>query len=307
MNEAIQQPTKASVHVHGIDIEYLEWVPESSKERGEHCERGLVIACHGFPDHARTFRFLGPHLARQGYRVVAPNLRGYGPSQADKGPFHPLAIARDIVEMSSTLRAQDEKLFLVGHDWGAAATYLAASALGSKVEKIATLAVPQGKGFMNALVIDPEQQRRSWYMFFFQFPMAEQAVAHDDLAFVERLWKDWAPSYQLPTNEMRKLKDRLSTEGVLRSALSYYRDTFDPPTPSDELAAFAASASGLISSPCLYLHGDEDGCIGSNVSASMEDGFSRPLQREVLEGVGHFLHLEDPERVQAKIVDFFDQ
>ncbi len=297
MQTAIES-TPLRVRANEVDFSCLEWNGGS---------RGLVLAAHGFPDHAPTFKALGQALAAEGYRVVAPYLRGYAPTDITTGPYHPTAIAKDLFELATTLRREQEPLYMVGHDWGAAATYLAAAALGPTVSRIVTLAVPHGSGFAQALVANPEQQRRSWYMFFFQLPFASAAVAHQDFAFIERLWRDWSPGYQAPPAEMQALKETLGKEGVLTAALYYYRDTFQTPVLNDELVEFSHRAAAKIKAPCLYLHGTDDGCIGWEVAEAMADGFEGELVKEQIAGVGHFLHLEQPESINARVVDWLAQ
>ena len=295
MKPAVES-TPLKVRANGIDFGCLEW---------DGGTRGLVLAAHGFPDHAPTFEAFGQALAAEGYRVVAPYLRGYAPSEITEGPYHPMAIAQDLTELAVALRRDREPLYLVGHDWGAAATYLAAAALGDSVEKIVTLAVPHGGGFTQALISNPEQQRRSWYMFFFQLPFAEPAVAYENFAFIDRLWQDWSPGYEPPPGAMAQLKETLAKEGVLSAALSYYRDTFQTPFLNDDLVEFSHRAAAKIKAPCLYLHGALDGCVGWEVADAMGDGFAGELVKELVPGVGHFLHLEQPELIHRRVLAWF--
>src|SRR4030095_4472637 len=87
-----------------------------------------------------------------------------------------------------------EPVTVLGHDWGAAAAYGAATMAPERIAKLITMAVPHG--VTKALVTNPAQQRRSWYMFFFQMSFAETAVSYKDFAFIERLWEDWSRVWQ---------------------------------------------------------------------------------------------------------------
>lgn len=286
---------KGSVLANGLEFHFLEMG-----------EGPLVLMLHGFPDHARTFRHQMPVLAEAGYRVVAPYMRGYAPTTAPPdGPFSVPKLGEDAVALIGALGA--DRAVVVGHDWGAAASYAAAGLAPEKIDKLVTMAVPYGPGLTSALVSDPEQQRRSWYMFFFQTPMAELAVAHDDFAFIDRLWADWSPGFEPPAEEMRRLKETLSSEGTLSAALGYYRHTFLPPADVVQATADLATRTlGPISVPTLYLHGALDGCIGVGCAEGMESQFTAGLRTQVLESAGHFLHLEEPEVVSRALLAFLE-
>ena len=107
--------------------------------------------------------------------------------------FYVADLAHDVVELVKSLGAG--RATLLGHDWGAHAAYGAAVLAPEMFDRIVTLAVPYGPGLREAFVTSPEQQRRSWYIFFFQSRLAEAALAYDDHALVERLWRDWSPGW----------------------------------------------------------------------------------------------------------------
>ena len=154
----------------------------------------LLLCLHGFPDHAHTFRHQLKHFSAAGYRVVAPFMRGYAPTTSSEGAtFYVADLAHDVVELVKSLGAG--RATLLGHDWGAHAAYGAAVLAPEMFDRIVTLAVPYGPGLREAFVTSPEQQRRSWYVFFFQSRLAEAALAYDDHALVERLWRDWSPGW----------------------------------------------------------------------------------------------------------------
>jgi pimeloyl-ACP methyl ester carboxylesterase len=130
------------------------------------------------------------------------------------------------------------------------------------------------------------------------------AVPINDFAFIDRLWREWSPGYSLPAPERAALMEMLRQPGVLSQTLAYYRQLFAPPSDDPAEQAIETLASGVIEAPSLYLHGAEDGCMSADLSEGMEAVFKNGLQRIVLPGVGHFLHLEQPEEVAGRIVDF---
>jgi 4-alpha-glucanotransferase len=265
----------------------------------------LVLCLHGFPDHARSFRFQLPALAKAGFRAVAPYLRGYAPSDVPaNGPYQAAALAKDAAALIDAL-SPNEPAFLFGHDWGALATYGAAQVAAQRIRKIATAAVPHGPQLMQAIVTNYSQMKRSWYIFMFQMPTAEAAVSNNGFEFLDRLWADWSPGWTLPREEMTALKATFQKPGVLGAALGYYRHTFNPALQRAELADLQAKLlTDPISVPALVFHGERDGCIGVETLAGMETLFPKGLKKVVLPDAGHFLHQEKPERVNEELIAF---
>jgi pimeloyl-ACP methyl ester carboxylesterase len=267
-------------------------------------EGPLVLCLHGFPDHLRSFRHQLPALAAAGYRAVAPAMRGYAPTgPAPDGRYQTAALAEDAVALIGALGHEDAVVF--GHDWGALAAYGAALAAPGRVRKLIAAAVPYGPQVSGAFMTSYDQQRRSWYMFFFQTPFADVALAHDDFAFVERLWRDWSPGWDFPREEMVALKETFRQPGVAEAALGYYRAMFNPALQDPELSALQYRMMiDPIEVPAMMLQGANDGCIGAELVEGMAAFFPRGLRTEVVAGTGHFLHQENPERINALLLDF---
>ena len=278
------------VEANGLTFHYLE--------AGE---GPLVLALHGFPDHARSYRHQLNALAAAGYRVVAPYMRGYAPTEIpDGGYFGVQALAQDAIALAEALSR--DPVVLIGHDWGAAAAHAAAATAPERFSKLITMAVPYGPAFSQSLVSNPAQQRRSWYMFYSQLPRADVAVALNDFAFVERLWRDWSPGWDIPMEELASVQATLGKPGVVSAALSYYRHTFNPSANAPRPAATAATRQ--ISVPALYIHGREDGCIGVELTAGMEAFFDNGLRKVIVDDAGHFVHQEKPDEVNRLILQF---
>jgi pimeloyl-ACP methyl ester carboxylesterase len=267
-------------------------------------EGPLVLCLHGFPDHARSFRHQLPALAAAGFRAVAPFMRGYAPSEVPPdGPYQSAALAQDAVALIRALGHDRAALF--GHDWGAVAAYGAAVLAPERVTRLVTAAVPHGAAFPAALLTNYEQQRRSWYMFFFQTPFADAAVPFGDFRFLERLWQDWSPGWAYPPEEMAALKDTFRQPGVLAAALAYYRETLNPANQRPVLAEVQGRiAVSPVVVRTLYLHGARDGCVGAELLDGMEQLFPQGLETVIVPEAGHFVHQERPEVVNPKLVEF---
>ena len=266
-------------------------------------EGPLVIALHGFPALPISFRHQIPMLAENGYRVVVPWLRGYSGSDAPSdGPFEVAILIQDLLALIDQLT--DQPVTLIGHDWGAAVVRGAAIMAPEKVEKIVCMSVPTVGNFGQALLTNPTQQRRSWYLYFFQLPFAEKAVAHDDFAFIEQLWQEWSPGWHCPQAVMDEIKSAFRHPSVLKAALGYYRSQFNPALQQPDLADMRKRLSDPIPVSAMHLHGADDGCIGAETTAGMESAFSKHFEKHVIPAAGHFVHQEQPDIVNRLIIGF---
>ncbi|MFC0080639.1 alpha/beta fold hydrolase [Aciditerrimonas ferrireducens] len=278
---------------HGLRLAALVAGPEDGP---------LALCLHGFPDTAWTWRHLLPVLGAAGYRAVAPWQRGYGPSDLPEGGRVLVGAAvLDALALHEALGAGPDAV-LLGHDWGALACYGALALAPERWRAGVGLAVPPGPR-LQAGFVTYDQLRRSWYMFFIQHPLAEWAVAASDLAFLERLWRDWSPAYD-PSEDLGWVRQALGTPERLRAALSWYRAQLDPAQQDPAFAEAQAATGRLGTRPLLYLHGSDDGCIGAELADGAVEGWPAGSRVVVLEGAGHFLHLEQPERVEEEILAF---
>lgn len=270
-------------------------------------EGPLALCLHGFPDSAWTWRHLLPKLAAAGYRAVAPFLRGYAPSQVPAdGLYQPGAIASDALALHEALGGDGDAV-LIGHDWGALAAYGALGHAPDRWRRAVVASVPPPATVAQAF-FSYDQLQRSWYMFFFQSPLSDMAVPMDGLAFIDRLWADWSPGFD-GADDAARAKDCLRDPANLTAALGYYRATIGAGPRDPELDLIEASGGQPIPVPTLYLHGADDGCMGSEL---IDDGILASLTAEgsrveVVPGTGHFLHLEAPEVVDGLILDFLGQ
>lgn len=272
------------------------------------CGRGPVVLClHGFPDHARSFRFMLPALAASGFRAIAPTLRGYEPSsQPADGDYHLVRMAEDVVGWLDQLG--EERVHLVGHDWGAVIGYVVGAMAPARLLSLTTLAIPHPRRLGEGLRAHPGQLRNSWYMLFFQLRgLADIAVSWRNWALIEKLWRDWSPGWELPPAEMAAVKQTLAQPGVRRAALGYYRAMLGLPTGAARQTRALLEAS--IPVPTLALTGAKDGCVDSRLHdvAMRKDDFPSGLEIVRLESAGHFLHQEEPDEVNRLVVDWLQR
>lgn len=284
--------TTGQVGANGVEFSYLE--------AGE---GPLALCLHGFPDSAWTWRHLLPALADAGYHAVAPFLRGYAPTSVPAdGRYQTAVLGLDACALHDALGG-DARAVIVGHDWGAMATYVAANHERARWQRVVTLAVPPA-GAVAGGFMSYAQLKRSWYMFFFQHALADIVVAMGDLEFIDGLWADWSPGYDA-TDDLEHVKAALRDPANLAAALGYYRATLGNVGVDPSLDAVQAKGGEVTQQPTLYLHGRRDGCLGIEVAEGARPLLRSPGSRmEVIDDAGHFLQLERPDVVNALVVDF---
>ncbi|MFZ9707057.1 MAG: alpha/beta fold hydrolase [Ilumatobacteraceae bacterium] len=282
-----------SVRASELDVTYLE------------CGDGPLAVCmHGFPDSPHTWRHLMPELAKAGYRAVAPFMRGYAPTSVpSSGVYQTAALARDANALHEALGG-DERAVIIGHDWGAPSVCGAAIDAPERWSKVVSMAVPPGPALGAAFLGNLAQVQRSWYMFFFQHGLSNHVVAANDLAFIDMLWSQWSPDYQADV-DLSHVKSSLRDSANLQAALGYYRATLGDGKRDPELADLQQRMGGEYpKQPLLYLHGENDGCIGREVAEAARGMSPANVRYEFIEKAGHFMQLEQPSRVNALILDF---
>ena len=288
--------TQGSVEANGLAFAYLA--------AGD-ADAPLALCLHGFPDSAWTWRHLLPSLAAEGYRAVAPWLRGYAPTTVpDDGHYQSAVIGLDACALHQALGGGDDAV-LIGHDWGALAAYSAVHHPDTRWRRLVAMAVPP-PATLAGTFLSYDQLRRSWYMFFFQHPLAEMAVPMDELAFVDRLWADWSPGYDA-ADDLPHVKDALRDPANLAAALGYYRATLSGTglDPRPEVEVLQAASNGTPPLPTLYVHGRTDGCMGAEAVEGAAAVLTHDGSRvELVDGAGHFLHLERPDVVNRLVLDF---
>ena len=244
-------------------------------------------------------------LAEAGFRVVAPQIRGYqATSQPANRRYYMSDLAGDVAGWMDELGAPTAHI--IGHDWGAAIGYAAAAAWPRRITSLTTLAVPHLRHFRQRLWRHPKQLGRSWYMLFFQLPwLPERAIRAHRWKLLRRLISTWSPGWNPPDDWWKELVSSFEEPGVLPGALGYYRRIFDwlsrPGRQSVDLL------TKRLTCPVHLLMGANDGCMSASLSESMMDAedFTGGLTRTVVPDTGHFLHLEAPETVLDHFVSWW--
>jgi len=285
-----------TVVTNGVKFAYLSAGADDTS-------RPLALCLHGFPDTAHGWRHLLPALADAGFRAIAPFQRGYAPTQVPAdGCYQSGALGIDANSLHETLGGNGEAI-IIGHDWGATGTHAAAVLEPTRWRRVVTLAVPPGNAVAVGFLTNLDQIQKSWYMFFFQHALADIVVPANDLAFIDRLWAQWSPGYDAAV-DLPLVKAALRDPVNLAAALGYYRATLGSGKRDTRYEAAQGATQIVPTQPMLYMHGRNDGCLGVDIAQAAATSLPANVAVEIIDNAGHFLHIEQPAIVNARILDF---
>lgn len=248
-----------------------------------------VLLLHGFPDSARLWRHQIPVLTEAGYRVLAPDLRGYGRSgkPQDVQAYRMSTLAKDMLAVLD--EAGVDSVHVVGHDWGASLGWYVTVAHSSRVRTLTALSVGHPSAFREAGL---RQREKTWYMLLFQFRgVAEKWLSDDDWHWL-RTWTGSPP-------ELEHWIEDLSRPGALSAALNIYRANMAPERlvePGRQLPAADRPVLGVWSSGDLALL--EEQMTGSKRYVNGEWRYER------IEGASHWVPLEAVDRLNDLLLDW---
>lgn len=264
-------------------------------ERGP-ADGPLVLCLHGFPDGPQSFLPLLDALGAAGYRAVAPAMRGYLPSGIpDDGDYRAVTLARDVIALIDHLGAG--KAVVVGHDWGAVATYLAAAMRPDRVAAVVAAAIPHLRRFL--LRPTRTQLWRSRYMARFQWRGIEPRLLAQGQHELRALAACWSPGLDVDA-ALAAVWAGFTDPARLKAALGYYRALPGGLASGEAWQLILAP----VPVPALVLHGATDGCVGREMFQGQEHLFAAGVQQREFAGAGHFLQLEQPQRFADEVLRF---
>jgi epoxide hydrolase 4 len=237
--------------------ELREGYAEVGDQRLHYVEAGegpLVILLHGFPEFWFGWRLQIQPLAAAGFRVVAPDMRGYNLSSKPNGVH-----AYDTDKLTDDIRGLihergAESALLVGHDWGGTVAWDTAMSHPEVVERLAILNVAHPRQFLRGLH-HPGQLRKSWYVFFFDLPELPEAVVHaNDWHFFRHFLRDARPAYT--SEELERYIEAWSQPGAAAGMINYYRNA------ARQSPKHVEAQVRPISAPTLLIWGQDDRYLG---------------------------------------------
>lgn len=256
----------------------------------------LVVLLHGFPEFWYGWRRQIEPLARAGFRILAPDQRGYNLSDKPPGvaAYNLDALADDVLGLVQALGR--ERAALVGHDWGGAVAWWAAIRRPELVERLAILNCPHPLVMRRALRRSPAQIRRSWYIAFFQIPrLPERCVALGEHAALVGALRRRARPEDLTAEDVARYREAWSRTGALTGMVNWYRAMrrHPPAVPHDV----------RVRVPTLVLWGTRDRYLGIELARPSLELCTRGELVEIDEAT-HWVQHDAPDEVNRRLIDF---
>lgn len=273
--------TFITVRANGLDFEVLE-AGEGDR---------LALCLHGFPEHALSWRNQIPLLVSLGYRVWAPNQRGYGnsPRPQDVAAYDMSHLLDDVTALIDASGAKS--VTLIGHDWGAAVCWFYAMRQPRPLERLIIMNVPHPAPFSRALRTF-KQARRSWYMGFFQLPRLPEFLLSRRHAYAigQVFLKSASNPERFTPDVIAVYRDQAARPGALTGMLNWYRAA--PNSMRKQLKLGVP----VIQTPTLMIWGEDDTALGKETTYGT-DRYVADLKLCYLPGVSHWVQQDAPERV----------
>jgi pimeloyl-ACP methyl ester carboxylesterase len=269
-----------------------------------------IILLHGFPDDVHAFDEVAPPLAKAGYRVLVPYLRGYGPTRFldANAPrmAEQAAIGQDVLDFADALKL--DRIAVAGFDWGGRA---AAIATALKPERVRAAVLIGGYSIQDTTTPgppgSPEAEQRLWYQYYFNTERGRAGLQANRKALCKLLWQSWSPSWHFTDETYNRTAPSFDNPDFVDVVIHSYRHRLGN-APGE--ARFKAVEEQLakrpkIQCPAITLYGADDGIARpSRESPPAERAvFANLVARRVIDGVGHFMPREKPEAVSGALLE----
>jgi pimeloyl-ACP methyl ester carboxylesterase len=284
-----------TVRTPTLEIGYEEW--------GE-AAGAPVVLLHGFPDDAHAWDGVAPPLAARGYRVLAPYLRGYGPTRfLDAGAprmAQQAAIGQDLLDFLDALGI--ERAALAGYDWGGRAACITAILAPARVRALVTIC---GYNVQNTIAAPVPasalQERANWYQWYFNTERGRLGLEQNRREICRLLWRDWSPGWRFDDATFEQAAAAFDNPDFVPVVIHSYRHRYRnaPGEPRFDAIEQRLAARPRIEVPSAILHGRDDGVDPPARSEKHPALFPAGTERRVIPDAGHFLPREQP----AAVVD----
>jgi pimeloyl-ACP methyl ester carboxylesterase len=268
-----------------------------------------VICLHGFPDDVRAWDEVAPPLAKAGYRVLVPYLRGYGPTRFRdaKAPrvAEQAAIGQDLIDFADALHLP--RFAVAGYDWGGRAACITAALHPDRVRAAVliggysiqdTIAPPQPAA--------PETERALWYQWYFNTERGRAGLKANRRSLCRLLWQTWSPGWRFSEDTFNRTAASFDNPDFVEVVIHSYRHRNGNALGEERFKAIERNLAERpkIAVPAIVLHGADDGLGRPPADSPSERAmFTALTARRVVAGSGHFMPRERPEAVSSAMLE----
>jgi len=256
----------------------------------------VVVLLHGFPEFWYGWRRQIEPLAAAGFHVIVPDQRGYNLSSKPSGvaAYSLTELVSDVIAIADQL--DQEKIYLAGHDWGAAVAWSTALLHPQRIAKLVVLNVPHPSVMRRFLRTQPRQLLRSWYMFFFQLPWLPEAFfsAFNFRVGARALLRSSRPG-TFSDEDLAQYRAAWSQAGAITSMINWYRALFRTRVKFQDKN---------VRVPTRILWGERDNFLLAEM-AHESLRYCTSAELFTFANATHWLQHEEPARVSELLIDFF--
>jgi len=266
-------------------------------------EGRLLILLHGFPEFWYGWRKQIQPLAEAGFRVVAPDQRGYNLSDKPQGiaAYRVETLAADVIGLLDALGRRTA--CLAGHDWGAAVAWETALRYPERLEKLAILNVPHPAVMAQTLLHSPRQMLKSWYIFFFQLPrLPEALLGARRFALLRQMLLASGKPNSFDPQDLQAYLNAWSQPGALTAMLNWYRAAFRSALRGSWRTP--QTASWRVTTPTRMLWGVRDVALSRSMAQPSLD-LCEQGELTFFENATHWVQHDEAEAVTAALIEFF--
>jgi pimeloyl-ACP methyl ester carboxylesterase len=256
----------------------------------------VVVLLHGFPEFWYGWRRQIAPLAAAGFRVIVPDQRGYNLSSKPVGvaAYALTELVSDVIAIADQLG--QEKIFLAGHDWGAAVAWSAALLYPERIARLVVLNVPHPSVMRKYISTRPRQLLRSWYMLFFQLPwLPETFFSAFNFRTGTRALLRSSRAGTFTTEDLAQYRAAWSQPRAITSMINWYRALF---------RTRAQFPDKIVRVPTRILWGERDDFLMAEM-ARESLRYCTNAELFTFADATHWLQHEEPARVSELLIDFF--
>jgi pimeloyl-ACP methyl ester carboxylesterase len=286
MSELLPGTTTHRLEINGITMEVQAMGPAEGRP---------VILLHGFPEFWYSWRHQMPALAEAGFRVYAPDQRGYNRT-SKQGPYDGATLTQDIVALQDALGITHSDI--VGHDWGAVVAWNFAAHHPERTRRLIILNGPHPEAYQDAMRKGLRQLRKSWYIFLFQIPrLPEKLISANDFGIVRKVFGA-LPKRYMTEADIRHYIDAMSQPGALTAMINWYRAI-----PGQLRKRTHPAPTANMETPTCVIWGERDEALDKICNDTLAR-YVKHLELHYLPNSTHWVQLDDPEGVNRLMLDF---